>query len=66
MLPLPLGYSPHSSEDKVATVVVAGLLLLRAPNNVPVPDMAVYYGQRASKGGLIISEATAISEQARG
>eukprot|EP00878_Enallax_costatus_P032487 GHUV01035702.1.p1 GENE.GHUV01035702.1~~GHUV01035702.1.p1 ORF type:complete len:185 (+),score=28.96 GHUV01035702.1:173-727(+) len=47
-------------------VVMAPLTRCRAPNNVPVPDMAVYYGQRASKGGLIISEATAICDQARG
>eukprot|EP00878_Enallax_costatus_P021679 GHUV01022969.1.p1 GENE.GHUV01022969.1~~GHUV01022969.1.p1 ORF type:complete len:352 (+),score=70.28 GHUV01022969.1:604-1659(+) len=45
---------------------MAPLTRCRAPNNVPVPDMAVYYGQRASKGGLIISEATAICDQARG
>lgn len=33
---------------------------------MPVPDMATYYGQRASQGGLIISEGTVISPEARG
>lgn len=41
-------------------------LLCRAPHNIPVPDMATYYGQRASLGGLIISEGTVISTEARG
>ncbi|KAK9044792.1 hypothetical protein V6N11_058684 [Hibiscus sabdariffa] len=38
----------------------------RSWNNIPRPHAAVYYSQRASKGGLIISEATVISEAARG
>ncbi|WIA08346.1 hypothetical protein OEZ85_007787 [Tetradesmus obliquus] len=47
-------------------VIMAPLTRCRAPNNLPVPDMATYYAQRASLGGLIISEGTVISEQARG
>jgi 2,4-dienoyl-CoA reductase-like NADH-dependent reductase (Old Yellow Enzyme family) len=31
-----------------------------------VPAMATYYAQRTSHGGLIISEGTVISQQARG
>jgi hypothetical protein len=38
----------------------------RAINNVPVPQAALYYSQRATDGGLMISEATAISPEAYG
>ncbi|WP_207460061.1 alkene reductase [Azospirillum sp. SYSU D00513] len=38
----------------------------RQPGDVPHALNAEYYGQRASKGGLIIAEATDVSEQARG
>ncbi|WIA16671.1 hypothetical protein OEZ86_008141 [Tetradesmus obliquus] len=47
-------------------VIMAPLTRCRAPNNVPAPIMATYYGQRASEGGLIISEATAICPEAHG
>jgi hypothetical protein len=47
-------------------VIMAPLTRCRAPNNVPAPIMATYYGQRASAGGLIISEATAICPEAHG
>ena len=38
----------------------------RQPGDVPHALNAEYYGQRASRGGLIIAEATDVSEQARG
>lgn len=38
----------------------------RQPGDVPQALNAEYYGQRASRGGLIIAEATDISGQARG
>ncbi|KAK8664190.1 hypothetical protein V6N13_083989 [Hibiscus sabdariffa] len=38
----------------------------RSWNNIPQPHAAVYYSQRATNGGLIITEATVISEAARG
>jgi N-ethylmaleimide reductase len=38
----------------------------RQPGDVPNARNAEYYGQRASDGGLIISEATDISPTARG
>ncbi|XP_039033515.1 putative 12-oxophytodienoate reductase 11 [Hibiscus syriacus] len=38
----------------------------RSWNNIPQPHAAVYYSQRATKGGLIITEATVISEAGRG
>lgn len=49
-------------------VVMAPLTRLRSeqPGDIPGPLMAEYYGQRASEGGLIISEATAISITGRG
>lgn len=49
-------------------VVMAPLTRMRAtrPGDAPHALNAEYYGQRASKGGLIVTEATDISEQARG
>lgn len=49
-------------------VVMAPLTRLRSrqPGDVPHALNAAYYGQRASRGGLIITEATDISPQARG
>jgi len=49
-------------------VVMSPLTRLRSrqPGNIPQEMNAVYYGQRATKGGLIIAEATDISLTARG
>jgi N-ethylmaleimide reductase len=49
-------------------VVMAPLTRLRSrqPGDVPHALNADYYGQRASNGGLIITEATDISPEARG
>jgi N-ethylmaleimide reductase len=49
-------------------VVLAPLTRMRAdlPGNVPNDLMAKYYGQRASRGGLLITEATFISPAGRG
>jgi len=46
-------------------IVMAPLTRNRAPGAVPTPLMAEYYTQRAS-AGLLISEATAISQQGQG
>jgi len=46
-------------------VVMAPLTRNRAPNAIPTALMAQYYTQRAS-AGLLISEATAISQQGQG
>lgn len=46
-------------------IVMAPLTRNRAPDAVPTPLMAEYYTQRAS-AGLLISEATAISQQGQG
>ena len=49
-------------------VVLAPLTRMRAelPGNVPGALMASYYAQRATQGGLMISEATYISRQGNG
>jgi N-ethylmaleimide reductase len=49
-------------------VVMAPLTRLRSrqPGDVPWALNAQYYGQRASRGGLIVTEATDVSAQARG
>ena len=46
-------------------VVMAPLTRNRSPNAVPPPVVATYYAQRAS-AGLLISEATAITQQGQG
>lgn len=46
-------------------IVMAPLTRNRAPNAIATPLMAEYYAQRAS-AGLIITEATAISQQGQG
>ncbi len=46
-------------------IVMAPLTRNRAPGAVPTPLMAQYYTQRAS-AGLLITEATAISQQGQG
>jgi N-ethylmaleimide reductase len=49
-------------------VVLAPLTRMRAdvPGNVPNDVMATYYGQRASRGGLMVTEATFISPTGNG
>jgi N-ethylmaleimide reductase len=49
-------------------VVLAPLTRMRAdlPGNVPGDPMTAYYGQRASQGGLMISEATFIAPTGNG
>lgn len=58
----PLSLGPWQLPNRV---VMAPLTRNRAPGAVPTPAMATYYEQRAS-AGLIISEATAISQQGQG
>jgi N-ethylmaleimide reductase len=49
-------------------VVMAPLTRMRSqqPGDIPHALNAIYYGQRASKGGLIVTEATDIAETSRG
>ena len=61
--PLAIGGLPLSHR-----VVMAPLTRMRAtvPGNVANEMNAEYYGQRASKGGLIIAEASQVSDDGRG
>ncbi|KAL8061278.1 hypothetical protein ABFS82_02G076800 [Erythranthe guttata] len=47
-------------------IVLAPLTRNRSYNNVPQPHAAVYYSQRATKGGLLIAEATGVSDTSQG
>ncbi len=53
--------------DLAHRVVLAPMTRLRTiqPGDIPSPMMAQFYGQRASKGGLVIIEGTSISLTAR-
>ena len=56
----------HAGDLQLANrIVMAPLTRNRAPDAIPTPLMASYYAQRAS-AGLLISEATAISQQGQG
>ncbi|XP_066370845.1 12-oxophytodienoate reductase 1-like [Miscanthus floridulus] len=47
-------------------VVLAPLTRCRSYGNVPQPHAAMYYSQRATKGGMLIAEATGVSATAQG
>ncbi|CAI5531752.1 unnamed protein product [Closterium sp. Naga37s-1] len=47
-------------------IVYAPLTRDRALGTIPQPNAAIYYGQRAHKGGLMLTEATCISLEAHG
>ncbi|AES93719.2 12-oxophytodienoate reductase-like protein [Medicago truncatula] len=47
-------------------VVLAPLTRMRSYNNVPQTIAVEYYSQRTSKGGLLIAEATGVSDTAQG
>jgi len=47
-------------------VVLAPLTRQRSFGNVPQPYAILYYSQRTTKGGLLISEATGVSDTAQG
>ncbi|KAM5575006.1 12-oxophytodienoate reductase 2-like [Rosa sericea] len=47
-------------------VVLAPLTRQRSYGYVPQPHAILYYSQRASKGGLLITEATGVSDTAQG
>ncbi|KAF5947872.1 hypothetical protein HYC85_013829 [Camellia sinensis] len=64
-------HNPLISAYKMETsyflvVVLAPLTRQRSFNNVPQPHAILYYSQRTSKGGLLISEATGVSDTAQG
>ncbi|CAI0556641.1 unnamed protein product [Linum tenue] len=47
-------------------IVLAPLTRQRSYGNVPQPHAALYYSQRSSNGGLLITEATGVSDTAQG
>lgn len=47
-------------------IVLAPLTRQRSYNNVPQPHAILYYSQRITKGGLLIAEATGVSDTAQG
>jgi hypothetical protein len=59
-------YTSDPDAAAAAGGVLSSSCRSRAPGNVPADAMAVYYSQRATQGGLLISEATCISQQGQG
>ncbi|GLJ17139.1 hypothetical protein SUGI_0296570 [Cryptomeria japonica] len=47
-------------------VVLAPLTRQRSYNNIPQPHAILYYSQRTTRGGLLIAEATGVSDTAQG
>ncbi|TXG53354.1 hypothetical protein EZV62_022523 [Acer yangbiense] len=47
-------------------IVMGPLTRQRSYNNVPQPHAILYYSQRSTKGGFLISEATGVSDTAQG
>ena len=47
-------------------IVLAPLTRQRSFDNVPQPHAILYYSQRTTKGGLLITEATGVSDTAQG
>lgn len=62
LTPYKLGPHLHLSHR----IVLAPLTRQRSPGNLPQPHAAVYYAQRATAGGLLITEATGVSDTAQG
>ncbi|CAN1175520.1 Putative 12-oxophytodienoate reductase 11 [Linum perenne] len=66
---------PHPVQDwkvqsftqiEAKRIVLAPLTRQRSYGYIPQPHAALYYSQRTTKGGLLISEATAVSDTAQG
>uniref|UniRef100_A0A8R7TC99 NADH:flavin oxidoreductase/NADH oxidase N-terminal domain-containing protein n=1 Tax=Triticum urartu TaxID=4572 RepID=A0A8R7TC99_TRIUA len=65
-IPLMTPYKMGPSLDLAHRVVLAPLTRQRSYGNVPQPHATVYYGQRATPGGMLITEATGVSDTAQG
>ncbi|KAF6992803.1 hypothetical protein CFC21_009762 [Triticum aestivum] len=66
-IPLLTPYRTGGGELELAhRVVLAPLTRQRSPGNLPQPHAAVYYAQRATAGGMLITEATGVSAAAQG
>uniref|UniRef100_A0A0E0PV22 NADH:flavin oxidoreductase/NADH oxidase N-terminal domain-containing protein n=1 Tax=Oryza rufipogon TaxID=4529 RepID=A0A0E0PV22_ORYRU len=57
---------PGSKLDLSHRVLLAPMTRCRSYGNVPQPHAALYYTQRATRGGLLITEATGVSATAQG
>ncbi|KAG2436722.1 hypothetical protein HXX76_006246 [Chlamydomonas incerta] len=65
--PLTLAGAPGKTAFQLTNrIVYAPLTRMRALGTIPQPAAAVYYAQRAVRGGLLITEATNISAEAYG
>ncbi|KAK1263539.1 12-oxophytodienoate reductase 1 [Acorus gramineus] len=60
--------TPHKMGkfDLSHRIVLAPLTRQRSYGNVPQPHAIIYYSQRATNGGLLITEATGVSDTAQG
>ncbi|KAF2296962.1 hypothetical protein GH714_013626 [Hevea brasiliensis] len=56
----------HDRLILIFQIVLAPLTRQRSYNNVPQPHAILYYSQRTTKGGLLIAEATGVSDTAQG
>ncbi|XP_073099457.1 putative 12-oxophytodienoate reductase 5 [Elaeis guineensis] len=67
MAAIPL-LTPHKMGkfDLSHRIVLAPLTRTRSYDNVPQPHAILYYSQRTTKGGLLITEATGVSDTAQG
>jgi len=67
MAPIPL-LTPYKMGkfDLSHRIVLAPLTRTRSYGNVPQPHAILYYSQRTTKGGLLIAEATGVSDTAQG
>ncbi|KAK2988628.1 hypothetical protein RJ640_002283, partial [Escallonia rubra] len=54
------------SSSNSCRIVLAPLTRQRSYGNVPQPHAIMYYSQRTTKGGLLITEATGVSDTAQG
>ncbi|CDP21815.1 unnamed protein product, partial [Coffea canephora] len=61
---LQAGQSYHSVPASL--IVLAPLTRQRSYNDIPQPHAILYYSQRTTKGGLLIAEATVVSDTGRG
>lgn len=65
-IPLLTPYKLGSHLDLSHRVVLAPLTRQRSPGNLPQLHAAAYYAQRATAGGMLITEATGVSATAQG
>ena len=64
--PLPACPPPGCRFPLKHRIVLAPLTRCRAFGGIPQPNAALYYAQRSTEGGLLISEATVVSPQGFG